>query len=82
MYIRIEGGDETQKTINFKVRKRQYQYPEFGHTQGEIFLKPAKMYNRIEGGDETQKPINFKLMVFSVSPCLSFLLSASMAAAT
>jgi hypothetical protein len=25
-----------------KVRKRQHQYPEFGHTQGEIFKKPAK----------------------------------------
>jgi hypothetical protein len=25
-----------------KVRKRQHQYPKIGHTQGEIFLKPAK----------------------------------------
>jgi hypothetical protein len=37
MYIRIEGGDETQKTISLNVRKRQHQYPEFGHTQGENF---------------------------------------------
>jgi hypothetical protein len=27
-----------------KVRKTQHQNPEFGHTQGEIFLKPAKQY--------------------------------------
>jgi hypothetical protein len=25
-----------------KVRKRQHQNPEFGHTQGEIKRKPAK----------------------------------------
>jgi hypothetical protein len=25
-----------------KVRKRQHQYPEFGHKQGEIQKKPAK----------------------------------------
>jgi hypothetical protein len=25
-----------------KVGKTQHQNPEFGHTQGEIFLKPAK----------------------------------------
>ncbi len=70
MYIRLEGGDETQKTINFKVRKKQHQYPEFGHTQGEIFKKSAKLCVRIDGGNETQKP------------CLSSFLSASMAAAT
>ncbi len=44
-----------------KVRKRQHEYPEFGHTQGEIFLNLQKMYIRIEGGDETQKTINFKV---------------------
>ncbi len=27
-----------------KVRKRRHQYPEFGHTQGEIKKKPAKKY--------------------------------------
>jgi hypothetical protein len=27
-----------------KVRKRQHRYPEFGHTQDEIFKKPAKKY--------------------------------------
>jgi hypothetical protein len=32
-----------------KVRKRQHQYPEFGHTQGEIKKKPAKKYIRIDG---------------------------------
>jgi hypothetical protein len=25
-----------------KVRRREHQYPEFGHTQGEIFKKLAK----------------------------------------
>jgi hypothetical protein len=25
-----------------KVRKTQHQYPEFGHTQGQFFKKPAK----------------------------------------
>jgi hypothetical protein len=29
-----------------KVRKRQNQYPEFGHKQGEILEKPAKEYIR------------------------------------
>jgi hypothetical protein len=44
-----------------KVRRRQHQYPEFGHTQGEIFKKPAKKYISIQGGrgDDTQKTINF-----------------------
>jgi hypothetical protein len=27
-----------------EVRRRQHQYPEFGHTQGEIFKKPANKY--------------------------------------
>ncbi len=33
-----------------KLRKRQGQYPEFGHTQGEIRKKPAKKYISIQGG--------------------------------
>jgi hypothetical protein len=33
-----------------KVRKRQHQYPEFGHTQGEIFKNPAKKHISIQGG--------------------------------
>jgi hypothetical protein len=41
-----------------KVRKRQLQYPEFGHTQGEIFFKPAKKHLSIEGEGETQNTIN------------------------
>jgi len=32
-----------------KVRERQHQYPEFGHTQGEIKKKPAKKYISIQG---------------------------------
>jgi hypothetical protein len=43
-----------------KVQKRQHQYPEFGHTQGEIKKLPAKKYIGIQGlGGETQKSINF-----------------------
>jgi hypothetical protein len=38
-----------------EVRKRQHQYPEFGHTQGEIKKKPAKKYISIQGGGETQE---------------------------
>jgi hypothetical protein len=30
-------GMKLRKPSISKVRKRQYQYPEFGHTQGEIF---------------------------------------------
>ncbi len=33
-----------------KVRKRQHQYPEFGHTQGVIKKKPAKEYINIQQG--------------------------------
>jgi hypothetical protein len=43
-----------------KVRKTQHQFPEFGHTQGEIQNTPAK--NR----DETQFSLPPKLMVFCV----------------
>jgi hypothetical protein len=43
-----------------KVRKRQHQYPEFGHTQGEtqkILQKSTLAFKG--GGGETQKTINF-----------------------
>ncbi len=33
-----------------KVRRRQQQYPEFGHTRCEIQKKPAKKYISIKGG--------------------------------
>jgi hypothetical protein len=41
-----------------KVRKRQHQYPEFGHTQGETPKKPAKIYISIQraGGVKLIKP--------------------------
>jgi hypothetical protein len=43
-----------------KFRKRWLQYLEFGHTQGEIFLKkPAKNYISIQGegkGVKLRKP--------------------------
>ncbi len=32
------------------MRKRQHQYPEFGHTQGEIQKNPAKKYISIQLG--------------------------------
>jgi hypothetical protein len=53
-----------------KVGKRQHQYPEFGHTQGEIKKIPAKKYISIQGGcgDETQKTIK-------IDGFLSFILS-------
>jgi hypothetical protein len=35
-----------------KVRKRQHQYPEFGHTQGEILEKPAEKYISNQKGGE------------------------------
>jgi hypothetical protein len=38
-----------------KVRKRQNQYPEFGHKQGEIFKKPAKEYIRTKDRMKTQE---------------------------
>jgi hypothetical protein len=53
-----------------KVGKRQQQYPEFGHTQGEIKKIPAKKYISIQGGgvDETQKTIlSFILSFFYLS---------------
>jgi len=34
--------NKTQNKDIRKLRKRQHQYPEFGHTLGEIKKKPAK----------------------------------------
>jgi hypothetical protein len=31
-----------------KVRKREHEYPEFGHAQGEIKKRPAKKYISIK----------------------------------
>jgi hypothetical protein len=43
-----------------KVRKRQHQYPEFGHTQGEILKKNLHQSTlAFKVGGETQKTINF-----------------------
>jgi len=39
--------------ISVKARKRHHQYPEFGHTQGEIEKKLAKKYINIQGRGET-----------------------------
>ncbi len=38
-----------------KVRKTQRQYPEFGHTHGEIKKKPAKKYISIQRGMKLRK---------------------------
>jgi hypothetical protein len=37
------------------ARKTQHQNPEFGHTQGEIFKKPAEKYISIQGGMKLRK---------------------------
>jgi len=42
-----------------KVGKRRHQYPEFGHTQGEIKKNLQKGELPLKGGGETQKTINF-----------------------
>ncbi len=42
------GGWEDIRVIR-KVRQTQHQNPEFGHTKGEIFKKPAKKYISIQG---------------------------------
>jgi hypothetical protein len=62
-----------------KVRKRQHQYPEFRHKQGENEKKPCKAstLERKTGWNWENHPV---LVVFSVSPCLSFFLSASTSA--
>jgi hypothetical protein len=49
-----------------KVRKRQDQYPEFGHTQGEIQKTPAKKYISIqaEGWNSENHFLSFILSIF------------------
>ncbi len=42
-----------------KVRKRQHQYPQFGHTQGDILKNCEKKYISIQGEGETQKTMVF-----------------------
>jgi len=39
-----------------KVRQTQQPNPEFGHTQGEIFKKPAKKYISIQRVVKLRKP--------------------------
>jgi len=51
-----KGCIKTQNKDICKLRKRQHQYPEFGHTQGEIKKKPAKKYVSIQGGLKLRKP--------------------------
>jgi hypothetical protein len=51
-----------------KVRKRQHQYPEFGHTKGEIKKKPAKKYISMQGeGVKLRKPFQEFYPVFLLS---------------
>jgi hypothetical protein len=54
-----------------KVRKRQHQYPEFAHTQGEVKKKPAKKYIRIQWGwnsENHQIFLSFTLSFFFPKP--------------
>jgi hypothetical protein len=54
------------------VRKRQHEYPEFGHTQGEIKKNLQKSTLAFSGGGgETEKKPS-KLMVFEFHPVFLF----------
>ncbi len=50
-----------------KVKEKQHQYPEFGHTKGEIKKKPAKKYISIHGGVKLRKPFSEFYPVFLLS---------------
>ncbi len=58
------------KQTHIKVRKRQHQYPDFGHTQGGIQKKPAKKYISIQPGWNSGN--NRILMVSWISPSFFF----------
>jgi hypothetical protein len=63
-----------------KFRKRQHQYPKFGHTQGEIQKKPANKYIiSIQGMVKLRKP-SFFLWFPEFHPVFLFFLIASTAA--
>jgi hypothetical protein len=57
-----------------KVRKTQYQNPEFGHTQGEIKKKPAKKYINIQQGMQLRKPSFFGDKLFTAN-CTTTIIS-------
>jgi NRPS condensation-like uncharacterized protein len=59
-YISIQGRVKLRKP---SILKRQHQYPEFGHTQGEIQEKTANNYISIQGRVKLRKPSKKKLMV-------------------
>ncbi len=48
-------NNEANRDIR-KVRKRQHQYPEFGHTQGEIFKNLQKSTLELKVGMKLRKP--------------------------
>jgi len=50
-----------------KVRKRQHQYPEFGHTQGEIQKKPAKSTLAFKRVGKLRKPPFDGFLSFTLS---------------
>ncbi len=58
--VALAQMDQRTKSWNIrdirKVRKRQHQYPEFGHTQGENKKKPAKKYISSQWGVKLRKP--------------------------
>jgi hypothetical protein len=64
-----------------KVRKRQHQYPEFGHTQDEIKEKPAKKYISIQTGGSGRGRLKLRklsiLMVPEFHPAFLFPMSGS-----
>ncbi len=50
-----------------KVSKRQHQYPQFGHTHGEIKKKPEKKYISIQLGVKLRKPSILMVPEFHLS---------------
>jgi hypothetical protein len=66
----------SQNKVNHKVRKTKHQ--EFGHTQGEIFIKTCKRVHYHSMGVRLKKPSI--LVVNWVLSCLSFCLSDSIVA--
>jgi hypothetical protein len=66
----------SQNKVNHKVRKTKHQ--EFGHTQGEIFIKTCKRVHYHSMRVKLLKPSI--LVVNLVSSCLSFYMSDSIVA--
>jgi hypothetical protein len=63
----IDSQTQTHNRDLRKVSKRQHQYPQFGHTQGEIEKKPAKKYISIQLGVKLRKPSILMVPEFHLS---------------